>query len=174
MVPEEADPPTTPSTDHVGLPLLAVNCCVMVNVSSVTRGVTANPVPVPDKLMDCGLPGALSVMATDEMREPVVVGVKVTLIVQELFGNRVAPQLFVCPKSPASPPEIKIELMLRFAPPTFVILTGCGLLVTPVCWLPKLTLEGLRVTKGVEPPEGVRKATICMIQLDEMSDAVAL
>src|SRR5581483_7463570 len=45
--------------------------------------------PVPDKPMDCGLPLPLSVMLTDAAREPVAVGVKVTLMVQEAFAARV-------------------------------------------------------------------------------------
>ena len=67
IVPEVDDPPTTPSTDQVTLPL-AVNCCVMLNVNTEARGVTPNPVPVPDKVIVCGLPATLSLMATDEPR----------------------------------------------------------------------------------------------------------
>ena len=95
MVPVEADPPTTPSTDQVAFPLLAVNCCVPVKVNTEVRGVTPNPVPVPDIVIVCGLPSALSLIKTEELRAPMFVGVKVMLIVQLAFTARVVPQLFV-------------------------------------------------------------------------------
>jgi len=47
--------------------------------------------------MECGLPGALSVMVTEAKREPAAVGVKVTLMVQfPLLAATELPQLFVC------------------------------------------------------------------------------
>jgi hypothetical protein len=61
--------------------------------------------------MACGLPGALSVMVIDELRGPVVKGVKVALMVQVPLGGRGAPQLFVCAKSPVLPPDIATALM---------------------------------------------------------------
>jgi hypothetical protein len=95
IVPVDDDPPTTLSTDQAGLPLLAVNCCVPVKVNTEVRGVMLNPVPVPDRVIVCGLPGALSVIITAELRAPVVVGVKVTLIVHEAFSAKLAGQLLV-------------------------------------------------------------------------------
>ena len=175
IVPEDDDPPMTPSTDQVTLPLLAVNCCVPVNVSTETRGVTENPVPVPDNAIVWGLPGALSLIVTVELRAPVAVGVKVTLIVHAAFGARVAPQVLVWAKSPALPPTTAIELMVSCPPPTFVKVTGCRLLVDPVCTLPKVRFVLLRLTDGdVPPPAGVRKATICMTHWPELRGAVAL
>ena len=50
---------------------------------------------MPLKAIVCGLPVALSVRATDAVLEPVALGVKVTLIVQEAFAARDAGQLFV-------------------------------------------------------------------------------
>ena|ERR1022692_3175050 len=94
IVPDVADPPTKPSTDQVTVPL-AVNCCVMLNVNTEACGVTPKPVPVPDKVIVCGLPATLSLMATDEPRCPVVVGAKVTLMVQVPVGAIRDPQLFV-------------------------------------------------------------------------------
>ncbi len=46
-------------------------------------------VPVPVKLMVCGLPAALSAMETEAIRVPVAVGVKVTLRVQFAPAARV-------------------------------------------------------------------------------------
>lgn len=43
---------------------------------------TTGPLPVPLKLTACGLPGALSVMATNAVRVPIAVGEKITLILQ--------------------------------------------------------------------------------------------
>ena len=55
----------------------------------------AVPVPLPERLMTCGLPLALSVMVTAPVRVPVAVGVKVTLIVQLFPVATPVPQLFV-------------------------------------------------------------------------------
>ena len=132
IVPAEADPPTKPSTDQVTPPAPAVNCCVKANVNTDWRGVTEKPVPVPDRAMVCGLPEALSVIATDELLEPVVEGVNVTLIVHVPLVARPLPQVLVWAKSPVFPPEMAIEVMERGAVPMFVKVTGCGLLVTPV------------------------------------------
>ena len=38
IVPVEADPPATPSTNHMTLPMLAVNCWVRVKVRAATFG----------------------------------------------------------------------------------------------------------------------------------------
>ena len=70
---------------------------------------------MPDKVIVCGLPGALSVIVTVELRAPVVDGVKVTLIVQVAFVASVAAQVLVCAKSPALPPEIAMELIVNCA-----------------------------------------------------------
>ena len=42
----------------------------------------------------------MSVIVTDPLREPLAVGLKVTLIVQELLGARLEPQVLVSEKSP--------------------------------------------------------------------------
>ena len=51
------------------------------NVKAATRGVTENPDPEPERLTVWGLPGALSLIANVEIRDPVAEAVKVTLIV---------------------------------------------------------------------------------------------
>jgi hypothetical protein len=56
---------------------------------------TAGATPVPVRLTDCGLPLALSVMVRVPLRTPVVVGVKVTLIVQLAPAPTLAPQVLV-------------------------------------------------------------------------------
>jgi hypothetical protein len=53
------------------------------------------PLPVPLKFMVCGLPAALSVMLTTAVRLPIPAGVKVTLMVQELFAATALPQVLL-------------------------------------------------------------------------------
>ena len=43
IVPVVGDPPATPSTDQVTPVLLAVNCCVCVNVNVATCGLIRKP-----------------------------------------------------------------------------------------------------------------------------------
>src|SRR5689334_9132801 len=95
IVPTVALPPAIPSTVQFTVPLLGVNTWVEEKVSAATRGLIWNPVPVPDKLMLCGLPTALSLITTDDDRVPVVAGVKVILIVQLAAGFSVVTQLLV-------------------------------------------------------------------------------
>jgi len=54
--------------------------------------------------MVCGLLLALSVTVNVAVRVPVAVGVKVREIVHMDLGARLAPQVFVSPKSPGSAP----------------------------------------------------------------------
>ncbi len=49
--------------------------------------------PVPVKLMVCGLPAALSAMETEAVRVPVAVGVKVTLRVHFAPAARAAGEI---------------------------------------------------------------------------------
>ena len=61
---------------------------------------TAGAIPVPVRLAVCGLFVALSVTVRVPVRVPPAVGVNVTLMVQVSPAATLAPQLFVCPKSP--------------------------------------------------------------------------
>ena len=56
---------------------------------------TIAAIPVPVRLIVCGLPDALSVMLTLPVRVPVAVGVKVTLMLQLPPAATDAPQVFV-------------------------------------------------------------------------------
>jgi hypothetical protein len=62
----------------------------------VGDSVTAGAVPVPLKATLCGLPAALSVTFTVDVRLPVWVGVNTTLIVQLALAASVGPLVFVC------------------------------------------------------------------------------
>ena len=70
----------------------------MPNVKLVVDKLTAGAVPivpVPLRLTECGLPVALSVIVTTPVRVPVVVGVKVTLMLQFAPAATVLPQVLV-------------------------------------------------------------------------------
>jgi hypothetical protein len=62
---------------------------------------TAGASPVPETRTFCGLPVALSVTVMFAERAPLVVGVNVTLIVQNAPASTCGVQLFVWVKSPA-------------------------------------------------------------------------
>ena len=62
---------------------------------------------------------ALSTMAKEPLREPLTVGVKVTLSVQLALATTVEPQVLVCEKSPLA----VMLVMLRAALPVFLSMT---------------------------------------------------
>src|SRR5437588_244022 len=71
------------------------------------------PTPVPVTLAVCGLLLALSATVNVALRAPVAVGVNVTSIEQLAPAARLAPQLFVCAKSPLLVPVKAMLVMLR-------------------------------------------------------------
>jgi hypothetical protein len=77
-------------------------------------------VPVPERLTDCGLPAASSVIVTAADRDPVAAGLKVTLIVQLALTATELPQLFVWEKSPAAAPETVMLVTFKTALPVLV------------------------------------------------------
>jgi hypothetical protein len=72
-------------------------------------------------------------MDTEAVRLPVAVGLKVTLIVQFAPAATLAPQVFVCEKSPLFVPVMAIPepLKVRVALPVFVKVTLCAELLVP-------------------------------------------
>ena len=92
---------------------------------------TEEPVPVPVRVMVCGLPLALSVMLTEAVRVPAAAGVNVTLIVQLLFAATELPQVLVWLKSLAFVPVSEMLVMLKLAFPVFIRTTACAALVVP-------------------------------------------
>jgi hypothetical protein len=118
----------------------------------VTAGVGV--VPVPERATDWGLPVALSATERLALRLPPAVGLKVTLMLQLALAARVpAPtgQVVVWLKSPALVPVSPMLLMVRGAVPLLVSVTLWALLLVLTCRLPKLRLEGLKVTAGAVP-----------------------
>jgi hypothetical protein len=118
-------------------------------------------VPVPDRGAVCGLPPPLSLTLTLAERDPVAVGLKVTVILHWPLGGTLVPQLLVCAKSPGSVPLIVIWLMETEDTPAFVKVIGIGTLVVPTFWSPKLMLLGDNVTT-IPVPES---ATVCGLPL---------
>ena len=86
--------------------------------------------PAPYRLIVCPLP-LLSVMLTEAVREPIAEGVKVTRIVQPAPAATLAPQVFVCAKSPLLVPVIAMLLRVTVVAPLFVSVTVCVALVVP-------------------------------------------
>jgi hypothetical protein len=84
-------------------------------------------------------------MVSAPARWPRAVGLNVTLTVQDLpTGNATTParQVLVCAKSPV----VVMAAMLSGAAPVLVKVTGWAGLRVPTLWVPKTTLEALRVT----------------------------
>ena len=74
--------------------------------------------PIPDKAIDCGSPGALSLMVRVPMRLPVAVGLNLTEI-RQLAPAESDPHVLVCEKSP----EIEMFVTLSVALPILVNVT---------------------------------------------------
>ena len=85
--------------------------------------------PVPLRVTDCGLPGALSAMVSVAARAPAAAGVKVTLIVQLLPPATELPQLLVWTKSVALVPVIVMLVIARAAFPVLFRVTIWAALV---------------------------------------------
>ena len=121
---------------------------------------TTGAVPVPCRLTVCVAGLALSVMVKAPLREPLAVGVKVTLRVQLALAATLEPQLLVSAKSPLFVPAMATLVMLSVALPVLVSVMGAAELVVPTSWLPKLYDVGDRFTTGACPrPNLVTKAS---------------
>jgi len=83
--------------------------------------------PSPARPIVCGLFTALSVRVTEPYRLPGAVGVKVTVIVHEIPGATLAPQVLVWAKFPLA----AMVVMFKAALPVFVRITVWGALVLP-------------------------------------------
>jgi len=85
--------------------------------------------PVPVRLTVCGLLLASSFTVTVPLRVPVVVGLKLTLMVQLAPGARLFPQLLLSRKLVLA----EIPLIFKVPLPVLVSVTGCGPLVEFTC-----------------------------------------
>jgi hypothetical protein len=125
---------------------------------------TAAPVPVPLRLMDCWLPAALlllSVTIIEAARLPGAVGVNVTLMVQLAPAATEVPQVLVCPKSAALAPENVMLVMERAAFPVLFRVPSWALLVVLRFWLGKLRPGGVKPATGAVPVPV--RLTLCVL-----------
>lgn len=83
---------------------------------------------MPERPTACGLPAALSEIASDAERVPLAEGVKVMLIVQLAPTVKLTPQLLVWEKSLAFAPETATPEMLKATLPVLVTVTVCAAL----------------------------------------------
>ena len=81
-------------------------------VKEVGERLTAGAVPVPVRLTVWVAGLALSVMVTEPLREPVAVGVKVTLIEQEALAATLEAQVLVWEKSPLTAMLVMVRVAL--------------------------------------------------------------
>ena len=84
--------------------MLVVSTACVANVSEVGVIVAVAPVPNPNNVAVCGLPDASSVIETIAELAPVVFGVNITVIVQELPAVKAVPQVLICEKLAALVP----------------------------------------------------------------------
>ncbi len=108
--------------------------------------------PVPIRLIVCGLPLASSVMLTLATRLPLAVGVKVTTILQ-LAAARTVPLVgqvveAVKVKSLLLAPVMARAVIFKVALPVLVSITVCAALVVLTSWLLKVRLGADRLTMG--------------------------
>ena len=125
----------------------------------------AAAVPVPVKATLCGLPDALSVIRSEALREPVAVGLNVTLIVQLAPAARLEPQLFVCEKFEEFVPANAMLLIVSAPVPVLVNVTGLAALVVFTIWFPNASDVGDRLTTGTRVTPVPVNAMLCGLPL---------
>ena len=89
----------------------------------------------------------MSVTVIEPGREPVAVGVKVTLIVQDALAARLVLQVLVCAKSPL---DVMLEIV-RVALPRLLRVTLWGLLPVPTTCEENVKEVGERLAAGAVP-----------------------
>src|SRR5208337_622995 len=118
------------------------------------------PVPVSDTC--CGLFGALSVKVTSPVRTPVLVGVKVTLMMQLPPAATVLPLtqgvtvLVALSVTSAKSPLIVMVLIFSVALPVLVSVTVFDPLLAPTTFMRHFNDVGDRVASGPPPPPPAR------------------
>ena len=111
--------------------LLRVTVCAVLVIPTgwlpkarlLAERLTTTAVPVPERLTDCGLPLALSVMLTEAVRLPLAAGVNVTLMVQLAPAATELPHVLVWAKSLALVPVKARLVMLKAAVPVLLRVT---------------------------------------------------
>lgn len=110
-----------------GCAALVVPSACVPNVRLVADKLTAGAVPVPVRLIDCGLLAALSVIVTMPVLVPVAAGSKVTLIVQLAPPATELPHVLVSVKSPLA----VILVMFKVSVLVSLSVTACAALLVP-------------------------------------------
>src|ERR1035438_2761432 len=85
------------------------------------------------------------------VRDPLTVGVKVTLIVQLAPAATLAPQLLLWPKSPGLVPATARLVIVKAALPVLLRVTACTALAAPTAWPAKVRLLGERLATAAVP-----------------------
>ena len=134
--------------------MLAPDVSVDVTVRVYWAAGVAGGTPLPLRSTVCGLPAALSVMLTDAVRVPVVVGENVTLIWQLAPAEIELPQLLVWAKSPLLPPVSEIPVTLNAALPELVSVNAFAALVLLIFWELNARFDTDRLTPGAGGGEG--------------------
>src|ERR1039457_7273507 len=108
--------------------------------------------PVPERVMVCGDPAALSVMVTDALRPPAAVGVNVTEKLQFAPAATLLPQVLVYAKSPGLAPVTAMLVIDRVPVPVLLRVTDWVALVVPTFWLANVKLPEVSDTTGTPTP----------------------
>jgi len=109
--------------------------------------------PAPDRLIDCGLPAALSVMVMAPVLVAIEVGAKVTEMVQAPLAAIVAPvqvSALLAKSLAFGPPIVTVE-MVRLAVPVLVTVSVSGALVVPTFCGPNVRLFEERLNEDAPP-----------------------
>jgi hypothetical protein len=117
--------------------------------------------PVPERLTLCGLPLASSVKATAALREPLAVGLKVTLILQLPPAVTLDPQPLVWAKSPALAPVMAMLVTIKVEAPELLRVIVCAALVVPTAWLAKVRVAGERLAAAPVAAPVPERLTLC-------------
>src|SRR5438552_2891605 len=155
-----ASPPVLPAPFGAGISPLSAGFHAPTPYSkSSMKKVPAANVPVPVSWTYTVF--ALVEIGIVPMREPAMVGVNVTLMVQLAPGGSAGPkQLLVCAKSLES--GIVIPPTVSGCVPVFVSVTDCAADVTPRTWFPKPSDVGEAVAAGAGGAAPVPdSATVC-------------
>jgi hypothetical protein len=118
-----------------------------VEVEPLEAAARVKSVAEPVRLMECGLPAASSVIVSDPMRRPDVVGANVALMEQEAAGATEVPQVLVSEKSPVT---VTLEIA-REPSPVLLRETGCCVLAVPTCCAEKVSGPAGREMTGMTP-----------------------
>lgn len=145
-----AVPPLLNVTVCAGL-VVRTFCEANVSFNGETDAAGPPVVPVPVRLIDCGLPVALSVIEIAAVRVPAALGVNVTLMVQLFAAITAAPQVLVWAKSAPFAPVMVILEMDKVALPMLNNVTPPAGLVVPTEIVPNEIVEVLKVTEGAVP-----------------------